>query len=248
MSTVCATRVGDFRTMRIVPRSHTCPSCLTELGRIRAVPDPHYGLPVVVCPSCSLATVRQRHPDIEFWRSFRRVHSAMRNLTVRLGLTIGGAALIALFVLLSNRMFNAEGQFSPEYPFTSSDPEMTMSALLILGSSTLLMMAVVMLYRHRSIFFGIILMLGLTLFILTIDYTFIWIEHAIADLFAFTSSERYPSNSEMTGRFMRFAMIGSCSLLGVIPAVLLGGIVNRSERRRFRRLLKKRRKQRRTHD
>ncbi len=234
--------------MRIVPRSHTCPSCLTELGRIRAAPDPHYGLPVVVCPSCSLATVRQRHPDIEFWRSFRRVHSAIRGVVLRIGLTIGGAALIALFVMVSDDMFTIHGQFSPEYPFTTGDPQLAMGALMLLGTCVLLMMSVVLLYRHRSIFFAIAIMLGLTLFILTLDYTFVWIERTMAQLFTFFSDARYPRRSEMMGRFIRFAFIGSCSLLGVVPALLLGGIVDRSDRRRFRRLLNKRRKQRRIHD
>jgi len=44
------------------------------------VPDPHYGLPVVVCPSCGAPCVRVRHPDAEFFRWLRALRRGLGHL------------------------------------------------------------------------------------------------------------------------------------------------------------------------
>jgi hypothetical protein len=33
--------------------SHVCMGCGLDLARVRAAPDPHYGLPLVTCPRCA---------------------------------------------------------------------------------------------------------------------------------------------------------------------------------------------------
>lgn len=40
-------------------RAHICGQCGKDLSPIRAVPDPHYALPIVVCPGCCYAVVRR---------------------------------------------------------------------------------------------------------------------------------------------------------------------------------------------
>tara|TARA_R110002072_G_scaffold42064_10_gene117977 strand:- start:131934 stop:132602 length:669 start_codon:yes stop_codon:yes gene_type:complete len=70
---------------------------MQELARIRAVPDQHYALPIVVCPNCSTACVRTKHPDQEFWRGVRSLIRSLRVLIVQLILI----ALLPLLMLLS---------------------------------------------------------------------------------------------------------------------------------------------------
>lgn len=63
-----------------MPLPHHCISCGTDLSWIRAAPDPHYGLPVVVCPSCLLACTRRKPPTKAAIRRFR--------LAIRTGLVL----------------------------------------------------------------------------------------------------------------------------------------------------------------
>lgn len=73
--------------------SHACASCGLELASIRAAPDPHYGLAVVVCPRCRTACTRSRPDIVRWWRSVRRpLRSA---LLLALQLVILGLLLIA---------------------------------------------------------------------------------------------------------------------------------------------------------
>lgn len=74
-------------------RSHTCPACTSELGKIRALPDPIYALPIVVCPTCATACVRRKHTDIEFWRTVRRTIWGVRRVLY----TLAAALVVVLF-------------------------------------------------------------------------------------------------------------------------------------------------------
>lgn len=60
----------------LMPISHVCTGCGTDLAQLRAEPDPRYGLRVVVCPRCQSATVRTREPMIAGWRHARRFVAA----------------------------------------------------------------------------------------------------------------------------------------------------------------------------
>jgi hypothetical protein len=71
----------------LMPLTHHCISCGTDLSWIRAVPDPQYGLPIVVCPSCSTACTR-RKPEIL---------SAIRRF--KLGLRTAVVLAVKLFML-----------------------------------------------------------------------------------------------------------------------------------------------------
>jgi hypothetical protein len=62
--------------------------CGLDLARVRAAPDPHYGLPMVTCPRCARACVR-RHPSRIGWRGRRCTRRAI------VGLAGQGAFLLA---------------------------------------------------------------------------------------------------------------------------------------------------------
>ena len=80
-----------------MPASHVCPDCGTDLARLHALPDPHYGLRLVRCPRCERVCVRARDPLKVLWRSLRvRAAAALLMLghgVVLLGMAIGFAAV-----------------------------------------------------------------------------------------------------------------------------------------------------------
>ena len=64
-----------------------------ELAHLAAPPDEHYGLPVVVCPRCTLASVRRPFAGMARWRTFLRTVATSRRL-------IFGAWMFCLLTLL----------------------------------------------------------------------------------------------------------------------------------------------------
>lgn len=76
-----------------VARSHICLGCGTELAHVAAPPDRHYGLPVVVCPRCTLACVRRPFAGRARWRTFLRTVATSRRLVL-------GAWMFCLLTLL----------------------------------------------------------------------------------------------------------------------------------------------------
>ena len=71
-----------------MPRSHLCVSCGWDLAKIRATPDPAYGLLIVACPRCDTHAVKRRvHPTQEIVHWF---------LKLDLGVTMLGMQLIFL--------------------------------------------------------------------------------------------------------------------------------------------------------
>lgn len=234
--------------MGVVAKSHICPSCLTELARIRAVPDQHYGLPIVVCPGCSKATVRTRHPDIEYWRGVRRFQWAMRNLLAKLVLTVLAGLVFWALVMASEDIFTPGGGLDLVYPYYSGDPGLAIGASMMMGVSVVLMMILVLLYAHRSIFFAVCVFVLVSLFFVTIEYQALWANHALGLIAGFDPDIRLPRGYEIRQRFERFGFLGGVSLLGIVPAFLLRGISSRGDARRFRRLLRKRRKMKTIHD
>lgn len=102
-----------------MPISHTCPTCLTELARVRALPDPHYGLPVVVCPGCGRAVVRTKHPDRVFWRHKRLLLAGLWSVVWRLGLMVLAGLLMSLSVLATG--YGLPEWLNGEHPMQESD-------------------------------------------------------------------------------------------------------------------------------
>lgn len=76
--------------------SHACAGCGSDLTYLRAAPDPHYRLPIVVCPSCDLAVVRRRPEMSRIAKRIRRGVSSWRALINRAGLLV-----ISLLVTIS---------------------------------------------------------------------------------------------------------------------------------------------------
>jgi len=61
---------------------------------VRAAPDPHYGLAVVVCPSCGRACVRRAHAGMGNVRATRHLVRSVLGLAWR-GAAVGSTALLA---------------------------------------------------------------------------------------------------------------------------------------------------------
>lgn len=74
--------------------AHLCIQCGFDLARIRAQRDPHYHLPLVVCPRCAHACVRRMHPLQRAWRTFLRMDRAI-------WLLFWHAALMLLLIVLN---------------------------------------------------------------------------------------------------------------------------------------------------
>lgn len=217
---------------------------MKELAGIRAAPDPHYGLPIVVCPRCAYACVRTKHPDIEFWRGFRRLQNSVRDLIVRLALIVGAALLFWMLVMVSDELYSPSGRFDPLFPFAIGDLDYLIGGVSVLGGAVFLTMVVSMLMSHRNALFGAMILIPLALFFITIDYTTTGAMHLIATIADFDFGGRMPRGSEMIDRFQRFGYFMSVSMIGVVPAIMLRKTINNTPRRRFRRVLKRKRIQR----
>lgn len=86
--------------------SHICLSCGRDLARVRALVEPHYGLPVVVCPDCGRAVVRRRAPIIVRWRQFRRLRRSVLGLAWRVGVLAAAlGATVPVILNLASDLF-----------------------------------------------------------------------------------------------------------------------------------------------
>ena len=96
-----------------VARCHVCFGCGSDLASVPAPPDPHYGLPVVVCHGCGVACVRRPYGGTARWRSAGRACWTTWTFVARL------AALTALPALIGA----AAWQMATElYPVFGRDP------------------------------------------------------------------------------------------------------------------------------
>jgi hypothetical protein len=64
--------------------AHVCHRCGTDLARLRAQREKHYGLMIVRCPGCEAVFVRRRHPLVTTWRSLRRLDWSLTVLALNL--------------------------------------------------------------------------------------------------------------------------------------------------------------------
>jgi hypothetical protein len=158
-----------------VPISHTCPSCARELARVRAVPDPVYALPVVTCPRCAYACVRTKHPDLLFWRAFRRRARAARDLMSVAVLAIIAAVLTGFLAFLGTDIAQGPAQFDPaEYAAT-----LITSAILLVFFFTFAA-ALRFLTRHTSLWRWV-LVLALLLTAAAFFYVLVFLPYATID-------------------------------------------------------------------
>lgn len=73
----------EIHIVYAVPIEHSCHCCAAPLTKVRALPEPIYGLVVVVCPECRAAVVRRKHPLAALWRSTLHARNTMIALASR---------------------------------------------------------------------------------------------------------------------------------------------------------------------
>ncbi len=236
--------MGDFSyDITGMARSHICPCCLYELGRIRAVPDAHYGLGVVVCPRCSLASVRTRHPDRQFWRMYHRRRLTVGTvlgktlLTVLMGIFLWGLAEWGVEVFADYR-----GRLDLIEPFGSVDVETALGAWLIPLFAMGIGAVSRAIYLHwRAIWAGVfILAFGFAW--LSLEYVFGVLTGLMARLGGYSSDADALAFGEMIVHWKIYGILGVLVLIGLIPGRMLGTMMKRGQQKQFRRLRKKLRK------
>lgn len=228
-----------------MPKSHICPSCLVELARIRAVPDPHYGLPVVVCPGCKTACVRTKHPDRVFWRSYHRTNIAIRLAIGKLLVTLISGLLLWAFVVWSEDVFvDFRGKIQIREAFTSLDINTALGAWGIVLFSFIMGYSIRLIYAHHRFWVPLVILLTAGTFFGTIDYTSSKLVELIALLGSFEAMTDSPSSSELLIRGKLVLLILIPILSGFFVVRLLKGSMKKSESKKFRRVLKKQRKRR----
>jgi len=74
--------------------AHSCASCGLDLSRTPAPIDPHYALPIVICPGCRTAVIRREHPTMAWSRWLRRAAFSLLSLFIRAGGTLAIATVV----------------------------------------------------------------------------------------------------------------------------------------------------------
>lgn len=80
---VTGTALGGLVWARSMTIAHVCFGCARDLAGVRAVRDPHYALPLVICPGCGKACVRQTHPFHTRWIASLRIGTAITALILQ---------------------------------------------------------------------------------------------------------------------------------------------------------------------
>ncbi len=78
--------------------AHVCLGCGADLARIRVIRDPHYRLPIVICPDCGGACVRRVDPILQRWRAFQSLAAALCALLVQVLIVLLLAPATALVI------------------------------------------------------------------------------------------------------------------------------------------------------
>lgn len=73
--------------------SHICLACGLDLARVRLSDDPHYGLPLIICPQCCTVSVRRRPLAVLRWRQTWRAVRTLLAMLLQLALLGGLTAL-----------------------------------------------------------------------------------------------------------------------------------------------------------
>ncbi len=115
--------------------SHVCLGCGLDLARVRAAPDPHYGLPLVVCPRCGAACVRV-HPSRIGWRGTRRVRRATAGLAAQSAIILASAAITTTAAIaMAVERFNPRAAVEEFIAVVQGEEDlMTTGALLVAGA------------------------------------------------------------------------------------------------------------------
>lgn len=78
--------------------AHVCLGCGADLARIHVIRDPHYRLPIVICPDCGEACVRRVDPILQRWRAFQPIALALCALFVQVLIVLSLAPATVLVI------------------------------------------------------------------------------------------------------------------------------------------------------
>ena len=225
-----------------MPVSHTCPSCCFELGSVRAAPDPHYGLGVVVCPRCTYAVVRTRHPDRVFWQSVRKT----RNSLVRLFLTIVFTALslsatIGMGFWLMPEITSKAGKYiSPDLSTPQFPAMVTIVHVMVLMSGCVARV----IYGHLRFFRVVGVYLALMLVFWNIDWLVSGLLEIINQVFQAQGDIDVPSKNEMIRRFLMMLIIVPIFIVGMGIGSFFNRLIDMGTNKRIVRIRRRLRKRR----
>jgi hypothetical protein len=217
-----------------MPISHICPTCLTEFARVRAVPDPHYGLPVVVCPGCNKGVVRVRHPDRAYWREMRRLRKSLQRLWLTLLFTAlsTGAVIGMCFWVLPELTSRSHGYIVPDWADPAIASHMGGAAMILLLSGCIARA----IYPHRSFITVLTLFVVLIPFFLFIDLSIGSLMIFVRDLVGADGRIWVPSTNDIARR-MRVLPIAMLVFVGGLwMGTFVNGLIARSEHKRISRI------------
>ncbi len=225
-----------------VPRSHICPSCLTELARVRPITDPHYGLPIVVCPGCTTACVRTPHPDQQFWRSVRRFRQGLRQLFLAMLLTaLSIGALIGMsFSIMPIFTDRRAMLLVPVGP----DPEDSTTVLVAAAVVLLCGLAIRAVYAHHRFWAAWLVLMVPTAFFISIDASIGRLLRQLADIIHSGTRIDVPANNEIARRYESLLLVTLVATGGMLAGSLLNRYIERGSGRRIVKIRRGLRKQR----
>lgn len=226
----------------LVPRSHICPTCLTELARVPTVRDPHYGLPIVVCPRCTTACVRTRHPDQRFWRSVGRLRRGLTQLLLALLFTaVSVGAIIAISIWVGE--FFTDRRARLRLP---ADLEPAQLTALIAATAMGLVCGVTIrvIYAHQRFWIGWLVLMVPAGALISIDFT---LGHLVEFINRFAPTDfslTPPAGTVVARRYQGLALMAVIDTLGMLLGTLLNRSIAQSSRKRVVKLRRKLRRRR----
>ena len=217
-----------------MPISHTCPSCCAELGHLRAVPDPHYGLGVIVCPRCTHAVVRVRHPDRVFWQQVRRLRKGLFQLwlaNIFTALATGATIGMALWVL--PQLTDRTGRYKPPDLTDPSVPAQIIVAVIMLLLCGIIARVVYAHLRFRSALGLFVVLIGVFCFIDAIIGRLILFTLALGDAL---EDIGMPTELELRRRAMLLLLVMPIFIVGMLAGGQLSRLIERGSGKRIVRI------------
>jgi len=225
-----------------MPISHTCPCCCKELGPIRAVPDPRYGLGVVICPRCTTASVRTRHPDRVYWQHIRRLRKSLQQLVLAIIFTaLATGATIGMALWLIPEITARPPQYIPPDFTNPAIPFQIGIALFIVTLSGCIARTIYAHMRFLSVIGMFVLLISV---FLNIDWLISRLMFLTALLFNATPNFTIPNKDEIIRRHLAIVLLIPPFVLGMGIGVIFNSMIARGASKRVVRIRRKLRKRR----
>lgn len=206
------------------------------------MPDPHYGLGVVVCPGCRTPVVRQRHPDRVYWQQMRRLRQSLRQLFLALMFTalITGAIIGMIFWVKPVLTTRTGSLMMPDF----SEPRVV-SQLLSAGVLVLLCGCIARpLYAHRHFWIVLGFFSAFFAFFLYLDVSIGALLIFVRDLVGSDMSITQPKGWELKRRLVLLAPAIVLFTLGLGLGSAINVLIERGSGRRIVKLRRKLRRRR----